>query len=668
MQTIPSAHLNDLSESVKRRRGLHGCGCSLLPMTVLLFATTSSSPVSAQTVTATIPAGNDPYSIAVNTVTNKIYVANYYGGGLTVNNSGTVTVIDGATNVGVAVPAGNNPNAVAVNPMTNTIYVSNFNSGFLTEINGSTNGSTEIPVGLSSHAIAVNTVTNKVYVESGTILEIIDGVTSPNAAFAFESGVGPVAVNPVTNKIYVGNGNTVVVIDGATNASVGVPVGVDPYAIAVNTVTNKIYVANNNQGGSGTVTVIDGATNAATSVPVGSQPAAIAVNTVTNKIYVANAGAGGTSSGSGVTVIDGATNATTFVAAGSEPIAIAVNSLTDQIYVANFASSTVTVINGATNSTTTVPVGPGPDAIAVNPVTNMIYTANAGGNTGTVTVINGAAAAASSAVRISNVSARAQVGSGGNVLIPGFVIGGSGAETLLIRAAGPGLAQFGLSGVLAEPSLSVFDSAGHLVASNTGWGTNVNPGQIADVIAQVGAFAFAPGSSDCALEVSLSAGAYTAQISGVNNATGLALAEIYEVSSSGTRLINISTRAQVGTNGNIIVLGVVITGPANGSEVMLMRGDGPALTQFGVTGVLAQPSLSVFDNAGNVVAANTGWGHSFEEDLIAGFAAAVGTFPLPPGSPDSAQFVSLSPGTYTMQLSGANATTGVALAEAFEEQ
>lgn len=620
------------------------------------------SPISvrAQFVTATIPAGNSPDAIAVNPVTNKVYVANYYGGGM--------TVIDAATNETSTLAAENNPRAVAVNSQTNTIYVANFNSGDLTVIDGTTNAETSVPVGTSPDAIAINSVTNKVYVECGGGITIVDGATNAVTPLPLESGSGWVAVNEVTNRIYVGSGDSVAVVDGATNLTTIVPVGTDPYAIAINPVTNKIYVANYNQGGAGSVTVIDGATNTTVSVPVGSQPGAIAVDPVTNKVYVANYGADGGSTGSGVTVIDGLTNTTAMLSSGSEPDAIAVNPVTDQVYVANFASSTLTVIDGATNAETSVPVGPGPEAISVNTVTNTIYTANSGGNTGTVTVINGAAAASNAgSARITNVSARAVVGTGANVLIPGFVIGGSGEESLLIRASGPSLAQFGLSGVLARPSLSVFDDKGHFVASNTGWESNENPAQIASDAAQVGAFAFAPGSADCAVEVGLPAGAYTVQVSGVDDSNGLALAEVYEVASAGTRLVNISTRAQVGA-GEIIVLGVGISGTASGSEVMLMRADGPGLTQFGITGVLAQPSMSVFDRSGGVVASNTGWGHSFEEDLIAGFAAAIGAFPLAPGSPDSAQFVTLSPGTYTMQVSGANNTTGVALAEAYEEQ
>jgi hypothetical protein len=121
------------------------------------------------------------------------------------------------------------------------------------------------------------------------------------------------------------------------------------------------------------------------------------------------------------------------------------------------------------------------------------------------------------------------VGSGANIIIPGFVISGNSTEKLLVRADGPSLAKFGVTGLLAQPSLSLFDSAGTVVASNTGWGTNSNPALVSDTAKSVGAFALTPGSADSAMIVDLSAGAYTMQLSGVDNTDGVALAEIYEV-------------------------------------------------------------------------------------------------------------------------------------------
>ena len=275
----------------------------------------------------------------------------------------------------------------------------------------------------------------------------------------------------------------------------------------------------------------------------------------------------------------------------------------------------------------------------------------------------------SSGARLINIATRALVGTGGNVLIPGFVVGGSGSETVLIRATGPALTAFGVSGVLAQPSMLVTaQSDGHTVATNTGWGTNANPAQIASVAAQVGAFALTSGSADCAVIVTLQPGGYTVQVSGVGNTTGVALAEVYEVSYSGTaRLVNIATRAQVGTGGNILIPGFVIGGA--GSEELLVRGDGPSLTAFGVTGALAQPSLAVTAQAtGSTIGSNTGWGTNASSAQISSIAASVGAFSLANSSADSALVVNLQPGAYTMQISGVNNSTGVALAEVYEVQ
>jgi sugar lactone lactonase YvrE len=266
--------------------------------------------------------------------------------------------------------------------------------------------------------------------------------------------------------------------------------------------------------------------------------------------------------------------------------------------------------------------------------------------------------------RLINISTRAMVGTGANILIPGFVVTGSGTETLLIRADGPSLTKFSVTGVLTQPTLSVYNGS-TLIASNTGWGTSTNPSLIASTAAQVGAFAFDPNSADCALIVNLSAGNYTVQISGLNSSTGVALAEVYEVNSTGTRLVNISTRAMVGTGANILIPGFVISGP--GTEQLLVRADGPSLSQFSVTGVLAQTTLGVYSGA-TVVASNTGWGTSSNPSLIASTAAQVGAFAFSPNSGDSAQIVNLTAGGYTIQISGVNSTTGVALAEIYEVQ
>ena len=127
--------------------------------------------------------------------------------------------------------------------------------------------------------------------------------------------------------------------------------------------------------------------------------------------------------------------------------------------------------------------------------------------------------------RLVNVSARNQVGRGDNILIFGFFVDGSGAKNLLIRAIGPRLTDLGVTGVLADPRLDVFrGGTATPVAGNDDWNESLAPTFIA-----VGAFGLTPGSRDAALVTSLAPGSYTVQVSGVNEGTGEALVEIYEV-------------------------------------------------------------------------------------------------------------------------------------------
>jgi DNA-binding beta-propeller fold protein YncE len=374
-----------------------------------------------QAVVATVPAGTNPSAIAVNPVTNKIYVANCIppSGGIGGRGTpGTVTVIEGATNTTTTVAAGICPTGVAVNPATNKIYVANFgfssitcgsctNFGSITVIDGATNTGVTItdPNAKFPQAVAVSSATNKIYVANSFTgnVTVIDGDTNstttvkdPNAAFPTA-----VAVNPVTDTIYVANSQScnVTVLNGATNSTTTVPVSCPSQnaktVIAVNPLTNKIYVVGNS------ITVIDGAGNTATTVtdPNAVSPFAVAVNSATNKIYVANMGNyPGTNHGN-ITVMDGATNSTTTVTDPNAlaPLDIAVNEVTNTIYVTNGNSSSlsgnggVTVIDGATNSTITV-VDPNaktdlPAALAVNPSTDKIYVANVISDN--VTVIHG---------------------------------------------------------------------------------------------------------------------------------------------------------------------------------------------------------------------------------------------------------------------------------------
>ena len=334
-----------------------------------------ASPDSQQTIT------NANANVAVNPVTNKIYVTD--------QDSANVAVIDGATNTATTITVGDPIGAIAVNPVTNKIYVANRSSSDIYNnsvivIDGDTNSTASVEVGDYPIAIKVNPSTNKIYVANRASLNItvIDGVTNSTTTIATGAIPFAIAVNPVTNMIYIANyGNTVTVMDGNTNSTSTVTVGTFPFAIEVNPITNKIYVANYI---SNDVTVIDGSSNSTTTIAVGSSPVAVAVNSATNKVYVAN------QDSQNITVIDGSSNSTSTststIIAGDNPTAIAVNSVTNKVYVANAGTDNITVIDSVGN-TSTVAVQSLPWAVAVNPVTNRIYAAN--WNSNTVSVIAG---------------------------------------------------------------------------------------------------------------------------------------------------------------------------------------------------------------------------------------------------------------------------------------
>ena len=344
-----------------------------------LFLTLSLSSY-AQRVTATVGVGNSPAAVAVNPVTNRIYVAN------TAGNS--VTIIDGSNNSTTTVNVGTGPQAIAVNPVTNEIYVANTGSNNVTVINGADNTTATVNVGSGPQGIAVNSATNKIYVANtgSNNVTVIDATDNLNITTPVGAGTGPVsvAVNMVTNKVYVSNhgSNNVTVINGVDNttSSVTDPIGKGPSAVAVNPVSNRIYVANQT---SNSVTVINGAGNTvATTVGAGQVPVAITVDVISNMIYIASA------TSNNVTVIDENNFSATSQLAdinATHPQAIGVNPVTNKIYVANQTSNNVTTIDGASNSIISQVSVASPLYWDVNPATNKIYVAQGGA----VTIIDG---------------------------------------------------------------------------------------------------------------------------------------------------------------------------------------------------------------------------------------------------------------------------------------
>jgi DNA-binding beta-propeller fold protein YncE len=280
-----------------------------------------------------------------------------------------------------------------------------------------------------------------------------------------------------------------------------------------------------------------------------------------------------------------------------------------------------------------------------------------------VSTVTGGTDAALARQRLVNISSRARVAGGDSVAIAGFVISGEESKPVLIRAVGPtlGAAPFNVPGVLAAPRLELFRGPTSL-AVNAGIAGNRAAIDAASI--QAGAFALGAAGTDAAIFTTLAPGNYTAIVSGsAANAAGVVLVEVYDLSAtnSGQKLLNIATRAAAGANENTLIAGFVI--PAGTSKRVLIRGVGPGLTPFGVTGVLAQPVLALL-SGGTTVAQNTNWNSSPDSALISTTSAQVGAFAL--SNNDSALIATLAPGNYTAQVTGVGGGTGIALIEVYE--
>jgi YVTN family beta-propeller protein len=287
---------------------------------------------------------------------------------ITNSSSNNVSVIDTSSNAVVAtVPVGNGPSGVAVNSSGTRVYVANTNSNTISVINTATNtviatiGPVSGPIG-----VAVNTAGTRLYVANNlsNTVSVID--TSTNAIItSIVVGSAPydIVVNSANTRTYVSNNisGTVSVIDNTINAVIAtVLVGDAPEGLDVNSSGTRVYVANTN---SNTISVINTSTNLVmTNTAVGTNPKTVIVNPAGTKAYVTNnfAGAAGT-----VSVIDLSTNLTVGlpISVGNGPIGASINPLGTKVYVVNNVSGTVSVIDTITNSVTaSIIVGSNPIA------------------------------------------------------------------------------------------------------------------------------------------------------------------------------------------------------------------------------------------------------------------------------------------------------------------
>lgn len=271
--------------------------------------------------------------------------------------------------------------------------------------------------------------------------------------------------------------------------------------------------------------------------------------------------------------------------------------------------------------------------------------------------------------RISNLSVRSQAGSGSQTLIAGFIISGTGNKPIMVRASGPTLVNFGVTGVLPDPSLSLYQGQS-VIAQNDSWQQAANQDLITAFNGGMeGTFALDP--KDSILLTPLQANGYTAQVTGAGSTTGVALVEVFDTDSTAPgspefaaqpRLTNISARSQVGTGANVLIAGFIING--NVPKRLMIRASGPTLANFGVTGVLSNPMLTLYSGP-NAIAQNDDWADAANQtEIVAAHGNMEGTFALDPK--DSILLVTLEPGAYTAIVSGVNNATGVGLIEVFD--
>jgi glucose/arabinose dehydrogenase len=252
-----------------------------------------------------------------------------------------------------------------------------------------------------------------------------------------------------------------------------------------------------------------------------------------------------------------------------------------------------------------------------------------------------------------NISTRAQIGTGNNVLIGGFIISGTGAKKVIVRAIGPSLTALGVPGALADPTLELHDHTGAVIAFDNDWKDSQQT--------EIQNSGLAPSNDlESAIVISLQPGAYTAIVSGINGTSGVGLVEVYDLDNAASpQLRNISARGLVQTGDNVMIGGFIV-GNNIGAASVIVRAIGPSLTALGVPGALADPTLELHDGNGALIGSNDNWQDDADQ------AAQITASGLAPTDPlESAISTSLAPGAYTAIVRGKNNTSGVGLIEAY---
>ncbi len=263
-----------------------------------------------------------------------------------------------------------------------------------------------------------------------------------------------------------------------------------------------------------------------------------------------------------------------------------------------------------------------------------------------------ALAAVSEPARLTNLSVRSMAGVGNQTLIAGFVISGTGKSSVVLRGVGPGLSEYGVPDILADPRIELYNAAQVLIQSND----NV----AGDDGRSAGAFELSADAKDAVILTQLSPGAYSLQVKGAGDTTGAALAELYEAqpASAAAEVTNLSARTQLGGS-EVLIGGFTLSGESN--RTVLVRAVGPGLDRLDVTGTLADPTLEVYHGSVRIDS-NDNWGGSAAIDAA---SRRIGAFDIASTGKDAAILLTLPPGSYTAQVRSADGSAGVVLLEVY---
>lgn len=275
--------------------------------------------------------------------------------------------------------------------------------------------------------------------------------------------------------------------------------------------------------------------------------------------------------------------------------------------------------------------------------------------------------------RLANIAARGYCSTDARVMIGGFVIGGSSSKRVLVRATGPSLASRGLNAadVLADPMIEVHRGQS-IIATNDNWGDNSNIAELNAVAAQIGAGALdANDTKSSALLLDLQPGAYTFVARGKNDASGIVLLEVFDADSSpsGSKLVNIATRAYSKPGDGVTIGGFVISGDS--PKQVLLRAVGPTLTNFGLTpgDVLADPTIELHDasHGNTIIGTNDNWRDDPDAAAVPLVGARIGASSFDSAdTKSSALLLTLDPGAYTFIAGGKSNTSGIVLVEIYD--